>query len=89
MHITVDYMFPGDLGSNKVPLEVEITPNSTIGDLLICLLEKYGETIRQQLINRVDGTPFVTFLVNGEQAGLEQILMPEDIVLIMPPIAGG
>ncbi len=89
MRVTVDYLFPIGLGSTKGPLEVELVPNSTVGDLLACLLEKYGETIRQQLVQRNDGTPYVTFLINGEQAELGQVLTPEDKVLIMPPIAGG
>ena len=89
MRITVEYLFPIGLGSTTGPLEVELAPNSTIGNLLAYLLEKYGETIRRHLVHKNNGTPYVTFLVNGEQAELEQVLTPEDKVLIMPPIAGG
>lgn len=89
MLITVDYLFPIGLASNKEPLEVELAPGSTLGDLLACLLEKYGGTIRQQLVRSNDDAPYVTFLVNGEQAELGQVLTPVDKVLIMPPIAGG
>ncbi len=89
MHVTVDYLLPTGLTQDHLPLEIELPENSTIGELLACLLEKYGETVRQRLVQQKDGKPFVTFIINGEQAEMDQILMPNDNVLIMPPIAGG
>lgn len=89
MRITVDYLFPTGLTQESGPLEAELPSGSTVSDLLAYLLETYGETVRQRLVRKNDGTPFVTFLVNGEQAGLEHILSTGDKLMIVPPIAGG
>lgn len=89
MRVSLDYLFPTGLAPGSGPLEAELPPGSTIGGLLAYLLETYGETVRQRLVQKSDGAPFVTFLVNGEQAGLEHILSPGDKVVIVPPIAGG
>jgi molybdopterin converting factor small subunit len=89
IRITVEYLFPIGLTDGQQPLEIELRAGSSVGDLLALLLEKYGEDIRSRLVQKSDGAPFVTFLVNGEQAALEQVLAPEDNVLIVPPIAGG
>ena len=89
MRVTVDYLFPTGLTQESGPLDAELPSGSTVGDLLAYLLETYGETVRQRLVKRSDGAPFVTFLVNGEQAGLEHILSAGDKLMIVPPIAGG
>ena len=70
-------------------MEFELSSGSTVGDLLSHLLNAYGESVRERLVRKSDGTPFVTFLVDGEQVELEHILSPGDKVMIMPPIAGG
>ena len=89
MRVIVDYVFPTGLIPGPGPLEAELPPGSTVGDLLAYLLKRYGETVRQRLVQERDGAPFVTFLINDEQAGLEHVLSPGDKVRIVPPIAGG
>lgn len=89
MRVSLDYLFSTALAPGAGLLEAELPPGSTIGDLLAYLLETYGEIMRQRLVQKSDGAPFVTFLVNGEQVGLEYILSPGDNVMIVPPIAGG
>ncbi len=89
MRVSVAYLFPAGLTQDRWPLDIELPPDSTIGDLLACLLEKYGEAIRDRLVQEKDGSPYVTFLINGEQVELDHVLEHEDHVLIMPPIAGG
>ena len=89
MRVIVDYLFPTGLTPGSEPLEAELLSGSTVGDLLAYLLSEYGETVRERLVRESDGTPFVTFLVDDEQVGLEHVLLPGDRVVIMPPIAGG
>ncbi|OGO18106.1 MAG: hypothetical protein A2Z14_13290 [Chloroflexi bacterium RBG_16_48_8] len=89
MRVLVDIVSAAKLGPDNSPLEVDLPPESTMGDLLSYLLLTFGDPLRKRLVRESDGKPFVVFVINGEKAELSDLLSPEDEVLIVPPIGGG
>lgn len=89
MHVVVDIVSAAKLGPNNSALEVELPLGSTVEDLLVKLIQSFGEPLRKRLVRESDGIPYVIFVVNGEKAELSDELSPGDEVLIVPPIGGG
>jgi MoaD family protein len=69
----------------------ELTP--TLGELLRLLAERYGPQFRRWVLDEERMGTSVLVLVNGEDvrhgAGLSTVLHPEDVVSILPMMAGG
>lgn len=89
MKVCVDIISAAKLGPNNGALELELPPGSTVEDLLLTLIQSFGEPVRRRLVQESDGRPFVVFVVNGEKAELSDALSHGDDVLIVPPIGGG
>ena len=62
---------------------------ASIRSLINTLIDKYGEEVKTDLLNKKTGglTPFI--IVNGETAGLDAKLKDKDVVAILPPAVGG
>jgi molybdopterin converting factor small subunit len=89
MRIIVDIISAAKLSSDKSPVEVNLPAGSTINDLIVELLDLYGEDFRKRIFREIDDYPYVMFSINGERAELTTELHTDDKVLIVPPVGGG
>jgi MoaD family protein len=68
-------------------------PTPTLGELLRLLSDRYGAEFRRWVLDGEDLGGSVMVVVNGDdarhQAGLSTPLLPEDVVSILPIMAGG
>jgi molybdopterin converting factor small subunit len=74
------------LGEKQASLEV--APGTTAGDLARGLAARYGERVRGRIVGP-KGDLRVIFSINGRAARADRVLEEGDIVLVMPPPAGG
>ncbi len=96
MKVTVDY-----LGSIKQILglkqaeQIELKEDSSVGDLLTLLAEKYGEPFKKAVYEPkgLDLKPHHILSVNGlllnQLSGIETKLNDGDRVVVMPVVTGG
>ena len=89
MRVVVDIISAAKLGPDNGPLDVDIPAGSTIDNLIVKIVEQFGEALGKRILRESDGRPFVMFVVNGEREELSYILNPDDEVMIVPPIGGG
>lgn len=70
---------PGTLKSNR--MEVEVTPGTTVGDLIKILAEEYPVLHSY--------TRFVSAAVNRAYVGMQAELHEGDEIIYSPPVGGG
>jgi molybdopterin synthase catalytic subunit/molybdopterin synthase sulfur carrier subunit len=70
---------PGTLKSNR--MEVEVTPGTTVGDLIKILADEYPVLYSY--------TRFVSAAVNRAYVGMQTELHEGDEVIYSPPVGGG
>ena len=75
-------------------IELEIHPGDSVGAALQALQARYGTTFKEATTGTTTGgIPKVRFLVNGRNAdfleGLETKLEDGDVMVLIPPVAGG
>jgi sulfur-carrier protein len=75
--------------------EIELPPESTVGDFIAYIKEKWGEKISPQLFSPDTGAvlPYVRIMVNGQTINFLQGMATElkegDEILILPLVSGG
>ena len=68
---------------------------SIVRDVLISLVETYGEKLSAQLFDSKGGLfPYIRLMVNGRDIAflekkIETVLQEGDEILILPPVGGG
>ena len=68
---------------------------STVKDVLITMVDTYGESLSAQLFNsKGDLFPYIRLMVNGRDIAflgnkMETALQDGDEILILPPVGGG
>lgn len=81
------------LGSPKIDLEMPA--GSTVRDVLASLADRYGEILKEKLINPSDGAPYpyLRLVLNGRDLGflkgLDTVMHEGDTLTIIPPACGG
>lgn len=80
--------------TDKSEIELEIRPGDTVGNALQTLQARYGPDFKEATTGTTaGGIPKVRFLVNGRDAdfleGLETELKDGDVMVLVPPVAGG
>lgn len=82
-------------GKSEENLTLKDTKSTTIKGVLNILAERYGKDFVEYVYDPENGQVkiFLQFLVNGKSAptsrGLSTRLADGDVLVIMPPIAGG
>lgn len=81
------------LGQREV--EISVPDNSTLQELLITMVDTWGEELRSQLFEPKTTSPLshIRLMVNGQDIAflnrMETMLEDGDEVLILPPVGGG
>lgn len=80
--------------TGKPEIELEIRPGDTVGAALQALQALYGPEFKEATTGTTaGGIPKVRFLVNGRNADfleeLETKLKDGDVMVLVPPVAGG
>lgn len=80
--------------TGKLEIELEIHPGDTVGTALQALQACYGAEFKEATTGTTaGGIPKVRFLVNGRNTDfleeLETKLKDGDIMVLVPPVAGG
>ncbi len=80
--------------TDKSEIELEIRPGDTVGTALNALQALYGPEFREATTGTTaGGIPKVRFLVNGRNTdfleGLDTELKAGDVMVLVPPVAGG
>ena len=96
MRVSVEYLghIKNILGSRREE-QVEIKPNSSIGDLLVVLSEKHGDSFKKAVYEAGGKDMKSNFIatVNGyllnQLNGVETKLKDGDHVVLMPIVSGG
>lgn len=75
-------------------IELEILPGDNVGTVLQALQTRYGAGFKEATTGTTaGGIPKVRFLVNGRDTdflkGLETELKDGDVMVLVPPVAGG
>ena len=70
MQVTVDIVSAKPLGAEKGPVMLEMPNASQIRDLVVELIFRFGESMRERLVQKQDGEPYVSFIVDGDQVDL-------------------
>ena len=79
----------------KPEIKVEVKENSSVGELLEILMERYGERLKEKMIDPKTGEVFehLEILRNGRNIrflqGEDTVLREGDSVTIFVPIGGG
>lgn len=79
----------------KPEIRVEVKENSSVGELLEILLERYGERLKEKMVDPKTGEVFehLEILRNGRNIrflqGEDTVLREGDSVTIFVPIGGG
>jgi molybdopterin converting factor small subunit len=89
MLVEVDVVSAVPLGPEKGPVILELPEGSKVSNLVQALIDRFGEEVKDRLVQKKDGKPFVSFIRNGEQVDLDSLLVEGDHLLILPPIGGG
>lgn len=87
--VKVDFVAPEGLEKGASFTWIELEQGSTIRDLINRIVELFGETARDKLLQPDGFTPYVDFIVEGKTVSLNHVLKPGDEVLVLPPIYGG
>ena len=96
MQVTVEYLghIRTIISSNRTE-EIEIENNSSVADLLLVLLKKYGTPFKKAIYESggKDIKPHFMATVNGfllnQLKGVETKLNDRDRVILMPVVSGG
>jgi molybdopterin converting factor small subunit len=94
MNVRVQYTAQLRTAIGRGEEEVALAEGSSLADLLAHLAGLHGEQVRPHLLGD-DGQPRASLLVvrNGEAISAREAAMarlqPNDVVTLMPPIAGG
>ncbi len=80
--------------TGKLEIEFEIHPGDTVGIVLQALQTHYGAEFKEATTGTTaGGIPKVRFLVNGRNTdfleGPETKLKDGDVMVLIPPVAGG
>lgn len=80
--------------TEKSETELEIHPGDTVGTVLQALQTLYGPEFKEATTGTTaGGIPKVRFLVNGRDIdfleGFETELKDGDVMVLIPPVAGG
>jgi len=80
--------------TGKLEIELEIHPGDTVGTTLQTLQAHYGPEFKEATTGTTaDGIPKVRSLVNGRNTdfleGPETKLNDGDVMVLIPPVAGG
>ncbi len=95
MEITVKVMGPLIKITGESTVLMNMPEESTVRDLLEALFRRFGEDLKQEVLNEegTDLAPYYKVLINGRNTKLmnylETKLKNGQIVHVMPPIAGG
>ncbi len=79
----------------RVDIELTMKKGSTVKDVLITMVETYGEPLTAQLFDSGgDLFPYIRLMVNGRDIAflekkMETALQEDDEILILPPVGGG
>ncbi|MEN1758861.1 MoaD family protein [Anoxynatronum sibiricum] len=95
MTITVKVLGPliNIVGSATFTLDVK--PGTTVREMLQQVFSIYGDTMKAQVMNEAgtDLAPYYKILINGRNSKLmhymDTVLAEDQVVHIMPPVAGG
>jgi molybdopterin synthase sulfur carrier subunit len=81
------------LGKREV--EILVPENCTLQELLVTMVDTWGEKLRSQLFEPNTTTPLshIRLMVNGQDIAflnrMETVLKEGDEILILPPVGGG
>ena len=81
------------LGKREV--KISVPENSTLQELLVTMVDTWGEELRSQLFEPNTTTPLshIRLMVNGQDIAflnrLETVLKDGDEILMLPPVGGG
>jgi len=80
--------------TGKSEIELEIQPGDTVGTALQALQARYGTEFKDATTGTTaGGIPKIRFLVNGRNTDfleeLETKLKDGDVMVLVPPVAGG
>ena len=95
MTVTVKVLGPLIKIAGASTFTLEVTPGTTVRELLNQVFDIYGEDMEANVMNesRTDLAPYYKILINGRNSKLMQYLETEleegQVVFIMPPVAGG
>lgn len=75
-------------------LDIDLPEKSTVQDLLMFIIKKYGRAVSRYLLDeRKNSREFLNYLINGKNItdlnGFETPLKTGDLIVIIPPVAGG
>lgn len=87
--VHVKWFAPEGLERGKSSDDFELTEGSTISALIKKMVEIYGETARQRLLQEDGVTPYVKFIVGGKLVPYDFCLSSDMEVMVLPPIYGG
>jgi MoaD family protein len=94
MRVTVRYFTVLREITEKREEEIDTEENSTVGDVLKSLNAKYGKEFERYILSgkRRKGLKLI-FLINGQNIekleGSKTKFQSGDVLVIMPPVAGG
>ncbi|MBN1833007.1 MAG: MoaD/ThiS family protein [Deltaproteobacteria bacterium] len=76
-------------------IDLTMKEGSTVKDVLMTMVETYGDSLTDQLFDSEGGLlPYIRLMVNGRdivflEKKMETALQEGDEVLILPPVGGG
>jgi MoaD family protein len=79
--------FSKEIGREE--MEVDLADASVIKDLMKMIADNYGEQIANLIVDRNTGHLKVLAFVNGQVSQKDRMLQDQDVVKILPPLAGG
>jgi MoaD family protein len=92
MHIKVAYYGQAQLITGRVQELLEAKPNASVGDVILQLVEKYGDDLAWLLLTKQGKyRRSVILVVNNEvvDPGIADGLEDDDELCILPAVSGG
>lgn len=89
MRVEVRFYSTIQLKLKKKRDEFIVDDQATVGDLLDSLVKRYSDKLQGILFNSSDKSLHVKLIRNGHSVSSNERLREDDVISIIPPVAGG
>lgn len=93
MKVVVKFLATIRMITGESSIELLCTPQDTAGTVMQKLIEKFGMKLKQAIMNETNLKSGIKMIINGRDIdylnGLDTQLDDGDVIVIIPPIAGG